>query len=77
LSGWRQYTRPARLHQGQYISAAPCCELEVTINVGRLRDGQPTSKRCDYCQKLWYVRLATDEVGEHFAYWRRQERQPI
>ncbi|MGH8902026.1 MAG: hypothetical protein ACRDYA_10170 [Egibacteraceae bacterium] len=76
LSAWRQYTRPAWLCQGPYISAAPCCDFDAAISVARLSDGQATTRRCDGCQRLWHVRLATDEVGEHFAYWRRQERQP-
>lgn len=74
---WRQHTRPVQLRQGeQYVSMTPCCDVEVAIRVTRLLHGQATSKRCDGCEKLWHVRVAVDEGGAHFAYWRRLERQP-
>lgn len=73
---WQQHTRPVEVRRGgQYVSTTPCCEAEAKIPVARLLHGQATPKRCDGCQRLWHVRVAVDEVGAHFAYWRRLERQ--
>lgn len=75
LTVWQQHTRPARLHQdGWYSSPTPCCGREVDISLTRLRHGHSAVRRCADCQRLWHVRFATDDVGEHFAYWRRQDR---
>lgn len=74
MQTWRQYTRPARFRAEQgYTSATPCCDTEVLARSAG--QGGARTRRCPSCGDLWTVSFAVDDVGEHFAYWRRYERQ--